>query len=247
MPDHLACGNALVEAGDPFLASTGASDAGGTPELKVVRPATPPVKEEKAPSTPWKERHLEPGERATKEFMLTLDRADPMRPLGALFDASMPGELYVSAVLDDQDGLVQAAERTCNVTLLAGDFIVAVNGVTGSAMPVELQTSRRLQLTVQRPEEYEIAITKTGVLGCSITYDANTGTALGIASVLSGPIQDWNMEAKMNGNNWRAVQEGDRIIAVNGTRGHTAHLLEAIQANSDLKLTLSRPSLRSIQ
>mmetsp|Transcript_36509 Transcript_36509/g.105171 ORF Transcript_36509/g.105171 Transcript_36509/m.105171 type:complete len:263 (-) Transcript_36509:100-888(-) len=218
-------------AGDPFLAGAEKPEARQSLEVTVTPPAdrTPTPKEDAT------------EDREPMEFTLILDRSDPSQPLGALFDASLPMELYVSAVLQGVEGLVQSAERASAACLKAGDFITAVNGVTGTEMTREVQTSRRLELSVRRPLEYAISIVKTGSLGCSISYDANTGTVLGIASVLEGPIRAWNIRAQSSGNTSEVVREGDRIIAVNGKRGYTSQLLEAIQSATDLKIVMTRP------
>lgn len=213
------------EANDPFLHVPASKLA----EEKVSQPVKQePEKVETKESSMSKD---------PKEFKLVLDRSDPAQLLGALFDASMSSELYVSTVLQHAEGLVQNAERVSGVKLKPGDFIISVNGVTGSDMPKELQTAKRLELTVRRPTEYHITISKTsGTLGCSITYDANTGNALGIASVLEGPIQSWNARGM-----GETVRVGDRIVGVNGKRGYTSQLLEAIHAANELNLCLARP------
>lgn len=213
------------EAGDPFLADNSSPPAAKLVEEKVAEP----IKEVQA---------KEVVQNTDTEFTLVLDRYDPVLPLGAHFDASMPTELFVTNVMPHVDGLVQHAERTSGTQLKAGDFIMSVNGVTGSEMPKELQSARHLSLKVRRPMEFEVEIEKAGgTLGCSITYDAHTGMSLGVSNVLDGPIQRWN-----ESGSGEKVQEGDRIVCVNGVRGFTSQLLEAIRAASQLKLTLARPS-----
>jgi len=166
-------------------------------------------------------------------------------PLGALLDASTGVTIFVSEVFDS-DCPVGAYNRTAppELQLKVGDFIVEVNGHRGNMtiMMQEMHLNRNLTLLVMRAMEYEINVHKQDMLGCSITYDANSGISLGIACVLQGPIKVWNDE-----NPSKIVIEGDRIIAVNGVKGATSDLLEIIRKSQDLWMTLARPASSTVK
>jgi len=166
--------------------------------------------------------------------------SSPAKTLGALLDASTGVTIFVSEVYDG-DCPVGVYNRTAPIAkqLKVGDFIVEVNGHRGNMtiMMQEMHLNRNLTLRVTRALEYEINVQKQDTLGCSITYDANSGISLGIACVLEGPIKEWNEE-----NPEKAVLEGDRIVAVNGVKGATGDLLEMIRKSEDLRMTLARPA-----
>jgi hypothetical protein len=166
--------------------------------------------------------------------------SSPAKTLGALLDASTGVTIFVSEVYDS-DCPVGAYNRTAppEFQLKVGDFIVEVNGHRGNMtiMMQEMHLNRNLTLLVTRAMEYEITVHKQDTLGCSITYDANSGISLGIACVLEGPIKVWNDEHPS-----LRVVEGDRIIAVNGVKGATSDLLEMIRKSEELCMTLARPS-----
>jgi len=171
--------------------------------------------------------------------------SSPVRTLGALLDASTGVTIFVSEVYDG-DCPVGVYNRTAppEQQLKVGDFIVEVNGHHGNMtiMMQEMHLNRNLTLLVMRAMEYEINVHKQDMLGCSITYDANSGISLGIACVLQGPIKVWNDE-----NPSKIVIEGDRIIAVNGVKGATSDLLEIIRKSQDLWMTLARPASSTVK
>merc|ERR1719210_2878061 len=101
--------------------------------------------------------------------------------------------------------------------LRSGDFVFAVNGVSGdlTSMMKELQATTTIEFSVRRPFRLDVSINRRGSsVGCGITYDANTGVSLVIESINEGCISKWNRE-----NPERVVKTGDRIVSVNGQTG----------------------------
>jgi len=199
---------------------------------------------------------------SVNEFEVTLEQTDdfdcseahvfragvlsyPAKTLGALLDASTGNTIFVSEVYDG-DCPVGLYNKTAppERQLKAGDFIVEVNGHRGNMtmMMQEMHLYRNLTLLVTRAMEYDINVCKQDTLGCSITYDANSGISLGVACVLSGPIQMWNDQ-----NPSKVVLDGDRIVAVNGVRGSTGDLLEVIKQSKELRMTMARPASNTVE
>lgn len=174
------------------------------------------------------------------EFLVTLEKADLVSPFGVQLDGSTGSIIYVSQVSEDASCVSEYNQGAREERRLqTGDFVFEVNGIGGdmTRMMKEVHVNNKLEMLVRRPIEFNIQVRKAESLGCSITYDANTGVSLGIACVLDGPVKAWN-----EAHPAAAVYEGDRIIMVNGRRGSTAKLLDLIKGAEKLELTLARPS-----
>jgi hypothetical protein len=119
-----------------------------------------------------------------------------------------------------------------------GDFIIAVNGMRGStqAMIQNLKEATSLQILVNRPLKFDVAVKKAGTLGVDLDYTLSSISLL-INAVHPGPVDDWN-EAHPE----REVCAKDRITSVNGISGPAKELLQEISNSTELKLGISRVS-----
>jgi len=174
-----------------------------------------------------------------REFTFSVTRENKNTALGLLLDPSGADGIYVCNV-QDADFLIANANRNLPDThrLKAGDFIYKINDMSGdlAQMMTELQSTGNLEFLVRRPVSFDIKVDRKGQsVGCGITYDASTGISLVIESINEGPIHTWNSEHPD-----KVIRVGDRIIAVNGTQGNSAQLLEVIRGNNILNLSFVR-------
>mmetsp|Transcript_133615 Transcript_133615/g.266589 ORF Transcript_133615/g.266589 Transcript_133615/m.266589 type:complete len:228 (-) Transcript_133615:728-1411(-) len=175
-----------------------------------------------------------------KEFTAVVERDRTTTPLGVLLDPSGIGSLYVCSVQQEGQSPVRTANERAPTEkqLRAGDFIFQVNQVCSDvhAMMTEMQRSSRIEFLVRRPTVYAVSFDRRGAsVGCGITYDSCAGISLVIESINEGPIQTWNAEHPD-----KVVRIGDRIVAVNGTTGNSAQLLDVIRGTNVLDFRFVR-------
>lgn len=117
------------------------------------------------------------------------------------------------------------------------DRIVEVNGIRGDAADLlrAIKDDRRVELLIRRPTVFRLGVTKsspTDELGAGI--DSGDGRTLLVVCVKErGLLGEWNKE------HWEVpVRKNDRIVEVNGVRGCSARLLEAIRNAGRLDMVL---------
>jgi hypothetical protein len=174
-----------------------------------------------------------------REFTFSVSRAHKGVALGLLLDPSGADGIYVCSVQGGDHPIANAnKDLPESRRLKEGDFIFKINDVSSDLanMMTELQAKGNLEFLVRRPVSFEIQIDrKDQSVGCGITYDASTGISLVIESINEGPIQVWNAEHRD-----KAIRVGDRIVAVNGTKGNSAQLLDVIRSTNVLELCFVR-------
>lgn len=121
-----------------------------------------------------------------------------------------------------------------------GLLILAVNGVSDKAsdMLAAWKDTLEVHCVVCRPMEFTVDVLKIdGGLGIDATHSTK-GTSLLIEGIQAGPVQKWNRS-----NPDRKVKVGDRIVAVNGTRGSPTELKGALKiASGKVSLVIARRS-----
>jgi len=119
------------------------------------------------------------------------------------------------------------------------DFIVAVNGKTGSEpMLEEFRNQPRVELLVRRPTELS-AIVDNGAkrpLGLGFPEKPRFSSLL-ITEVQDGPVRDWN-EGKPESSR---VRPGDRVVSVGGETGKAKELQAMIEKADRFQISLIRP------
>mmetsp|Transcript_8832 Transcript_8832/g.16641 ORF Transcript_8832/g.16641 Transcript_8832/m.16641 type:complete len:227 (-) Transcript_8832:110-790(-) len=174
-----------------------------------------------------------------REFTFSVVRANKGVPLGLLLDPSGSDGIYVCSVQAGDHPIANTnKDLPDSRRLKQGDFIFKINDVSSDLanMMTELQAKGNLEFVVRRPISFEIQIDrKDQSVGCGITYDASTGISLVIESINEGPIQTWNAEHPD-----KVVRIGDRIVAVNGTTGNSAQLLDVIRGTNVLDFRFVR-------
>merc|ERR1740121_1543330 len=105
------------------------------------------------------------------------------------------------------------AKAASEEQIRAGDYIVAVNGVSGcsSKLLLELGTNRDPLISILRPEVIDCIIFRDGrPLGVNLSFAGDgTGSALIVKDILEGAIRA----------SIANIRQGDRIVAVDGESG----------------------------
>lgn len=173
------------------------------------------------------------------QLTITIEKV-PGKPLGVDLDIACGSVPYMCGI---KDGAVAEYNKTASpeTQLKVGDYITKVNGVegNGNALLERMKNDTMLEVTVQRPFIYTIAISRKNTkqpLGVNLSQHA-PGTSLLIKEVGKGPVQDWN-----SAHPALAVRPGDRIVAVGGKRGSVAELAKASKVGKQLQLVISRPT-----
>jgi len=156
--------------------------------------------------------------------------------------------------LDMSDGrtflIVQVKEGACKVwnesakpdeQLLATDFIIAVNGVSGRAedMLAEFQSTLTAELEVRRCTVNTVIIDNEARKPHGLEFPSKlAGRALIIAGISEGAVSAFNATA---GEEDR-IDVGDRISAVSGIKGKAKQLQAKLNASDGFfQLTVLRP------
>merc|ERR1712079_902585 len=173
------------------------------------------------------------------QLTITIEKV-PGKPLGVDLDIACSSVAYMCGI---KDGAVAEYNKIASpeTQLKVGDYITKVNGVegNGNALLERMKNDTMLEVTVQRPFIYTIAISRTNSkqpLGVNLNQHS-PGTSLLIKEVGKGPVQDWN-----SAHPALAVRPGDRIVAVGGKRGSVAELVKASKVGKQLQLVISRPT-----
>lgn len=171
------------------------------------------------------------------EFAVSLEKDDG-EVLGLDLD-TMDGysarvtEVFNQGVVANWNGWSSRAKQ-----IRAGDHIVEVNGSgagSGSgALLQQLKKSDKLELTVWRPLEFAIDVSRDGGLGID-HYQAANARSLMVRNIIgNGAIAKWNKE-----HPGRAVWIYDRIVQVNGQRGTWETLRDRTAQATDLRLVVA--------
>lgn len=168
----------------------------------------------------------------------------------AIFEVVLPREdgekvgLGVDAIDDSALEIVEVASGALenyndNVSetrqVQEGYFIVGVNGKT-DALGQELLESEDLRLKLARNETFRVNFTKRGPLGVKLGF-IKQSTSLQVSAISGGSLEAYNRKAAKEKN----ILVGDRIIEVNGISRDVTGMLEAMQKNGKISMTVSRP------
>lgn len=176
-----------------------------------------------------------------RQFVVRLDGIGN-EGLGLEVDIGDDVTASITKVLSD--GAIPAwnQRNARELAVQAGDHIVEVNGIRGSAKEIiaNIKGGAELSVVIQRPMEFLAAVRKEKVsdsVGLDIGY-THIGTTLLVCQVVAaGCVEKWN-ESHPDA----AVRRNDRIIEVNGTRGKCKELMAKLTAKDTdlLRLVLTR-------
>lgn len=165
-------------------------------------------------------------------FEADIDRASGA--LGLYLDLSDGLSLYVCRVAEDSLTPTQRYNRAVppERRLMAGDYILEVNGVSGSAAKLvqQIKMSSRLKIKVYRAVTLRHLVRKQGQnMGLDLQF-AKKSSVLCISQILDGAVKSSGMD----------IQHGDRIVRVNGKEGTSEQLLEELKISNNPDVTVSR-------
>lgn len=192
------------------------------------KPALAPVQEPQEASVPPVGQQDLPD-----TFEAVLEKGS--EAIGVNFDLCDGITMYVSRLRDDSDSPAQRYNQKAPAEkrLLPGDYILEVNGVSGSSMKLaeEAKRSPKLTLKVRRSVLATHTVDRQDkALGIDILFARNSAV-LCIGQVLDGMIKESGAD----------VKHGDRIVAVNGQgAGSCQDLMEEMKKAAKLELTISR-------
>jgi len=169
----------------------------------------------------------EPARRINMERSIVVDNPK-IQNLGLVVDGVDGVTLFINSIrkgspIEAHNSIVEPANR-----IVAGQFIVCVNGVSepSSAMEKALKKKvSRTHLVIRKSIEFRAAVAVTNGLGVSIPKRP-TGDSLLIQNVYdNGAVAIWN-----KANPAQAIKRDDRIVAVNGKQAKASELLKIVRA-----------------
>jgi len=173
-------------------------------------------------------------------FDLTLEMV-PGERLGALLDVLDLKTLRVKELRREGRLRTYNARAKEHRKVLAGSFVVAVNGTSGNAeeMIEEMRRSRIWKLRVAHKEDFTVELENTGHLCLDLQFEKESDC------IVIRKIGDVGLVKKYNdglADGEPQVKVGDRIISVNEVERQAADMIEVIQGDAtELKLRISRP------
>mmetsp|Transcript_75360 Transcript_75360/g.224682 ORF Transcript_75360/g.224682 Transcript_75360/m.224682 type:complete len:221 (-) Transcript_75360:36-698(-) len=111
-----------------------------------------------------------------------------------------------------------------------GDYITSVNGVKGGAFKMlsEARDMDDLSVTICRTRTFRAEVNKTGALGATFgVYNK----VLVVQDIKAGPLLEWNAA-----NIEQEIQPGDQILEVNGAKGISLDIADALKENGQLSI-----------
>merc|ERR1712008_269517 len=158
------------------------------------------------------------------QLSLTIERSS----VNVSWGAKVNGQDGVTLVVDDLDhsGHIGSlnGQRAPEEQLLASDYILSVNCVSGTSMDLanELVENTKVDLIVKRGRETTILMNRGDIrktLGLGLAMPV--GKSLVITGILPGLSQEYNSKATFE---CQQLKAGHRIVAVDGRRGNAMEL-----------------------
>lgn len=173
------------------------------------------------------------GRSRTRDFEVKVDKDGEELGLDVLHEDNET--LLISRI---KDGPLQSWNASHpDFAVQQGDRIVEVNGKRGSSELLidTIRGERALQLTVRRLLEFIVVVQRPSTGNTRLGLDVmQFDRSLRIEQVGDGPFRCWNDRAGLD----RQVRASDFIVEVNGVRGTSTELLQAIHNDACLQLHL---------
>lgn len=214
-------------------------DAEGQPKVPDVEHAK--VEDVEQPKPQAKEEETKAAD--TGNFTVTLCRESTRAPWGFVVDLSDVTRVHICRIDDGGNAAtIYNNDARESEQLQVFDDVVAINGTrlttdaTNGPDPnmlmAGLSSALEAQLTLKRPQIFDSTVMRNGKpLGLEVNFYGK-GASLGISTIVDDGVAQGCMPK---------LQVGDRIIAVNGTKGGHDVLQQALgQAESSVTLTISR-------
>lgn len=237
-----------LESGVAFQVENAQADISGkSPPAEPAKEAADPLssvppttvaREEVPPPVPVARQEAAQDRPTEAAQEVTISIAEPAVDLGLDIEKQSP-RLDV-AVLRVRDGPIKDwNEHNPTQAIVHGDSIIAVNDCSlhTEEMLAELQKPGKLRITFRKAQEFNVSIVKSedaSTMGIDIVHSGNV--SLFIRNVRAGLIEEHNRKSGRDS----AIDAGDRIVVVNGSRGDSTNLLDLIKASKTLNMTISR-------
>jgi len=172
------------------------------------------------------------------EFNIKIPKGEN-NDMGFTVDRIHSGVLYVTSI--NASGPMKKYNDTAGVNeqMKVGQYIVVVNGVRDDTveMAKALESATVLELSMERPYCFSIAIKKSGTLGLHLAINkVDKAVAVRmISKVDEGPVLKWN-----KAHPTKEVQPNDIIVAVNGNRDLGDKQMEFLKEDGSMQLVFSR-------
>ncbi|CAE7309173.1 ML5 [Symbiodinium natans] len=157
----------------------------------------------------WEERGKKPG---IFKVTLTYDG----RKIGADFDGTDAERGLMVKTLAEDGMLPEWNLAYPDMEVKPFDMVIAVNEEAGAVKDFQSKTAapgESFTLTMQRPDQYEISMSRTKSLGIKLSYKKSS-QGIVIGEILpDGAFEQWNYD-----NPALQVTAGDRIVAVGGDK-----------------------------
>lgn len=165
----------------------------------------------------------------SRSFEISIERLEQSEPLGMdVVYRKAVGMMEVIFVRDG--GLIARWNSTASSLqdrILHGDFILSLNGRTGSirSMVDGIKDELTLRLDVRRMSNFEVSLARDpeGKLGLTVKVEKLSKYLIVLEILEGGPLQRWNAEHPDN-----AVRPGDIVLEVNGLLGEAGDLAQAM-------------------
>jgi len=206
------------------------------PRLNALRGGTNPWNAELYTSTTSSSSAIgvvPTGRNRTRDFEVKVDKDGEELGLDVLHEDNET--LLISRIKDGPLLSWNTSHPDCCVQ--QGDRIVEVNGKRGSSelLIATIRGERALQLTVRRLLEFVVVVQRPTNGNARLGLDVmQYERSLRIEQVGDGPFRCWNDRAGLD----RQVRASDFIVEVNGVRGTSNELLQAIHNDTCLQLQL---------
>jgi len=170
------------------------------------------------------------------EFTASLVKAGSGEKIGLRLELFENSTAYIAEVEDDPTTLASKhnAATPEHLRICKGFYIVSANGKTTNAEISSLlksSTVGQVDLVIRRPTTKSASFKKNGLpLGLMLKYDKNGDTLLVMDVDASGAVSVADANVRL----------GDRITAVNSTRGSVAAMLDELKDSDKLDLAIMR-------
>lgn len=172
--------------------------------------------------------------RAVRKFVVEIDKG------GLILGVALDVKVRALQIMRLGKGAISAWNESAggDAKIRKGDYIVEVNGITDVENLVEaLRASYLLTLTVVRPAVRTVEITKAGrMLGCDLVFQESQSLTVDVTDIREGAIADYNETVPEE----QHILEGDIICSVNGCISTCTRIVEEIQKNDRLVISICR-------
>lgn len=168
--------------------------------------------------------------------------------VGLHMDITEGAQVHISEVINNGPVWSYNATVREDLQVRPGDFLTAVNGLTGSSSSLvrSLQAdAAEVTLEISRPKLWEVRLQRRAQEGFGLSLTMGMGTqSLVVSAVEPGAAETFNSRSPE-----AAIRPGDRILAIAGASADISseEKLAMLQRSNDVRLSMSRPRLEFLE